>query len=120
MDNFPEIADIEVLELRKKVKELQAKLHDYERILHENGLLEKVSQLSDTEIMCTRELQRFNELSAKGGGLTIEDAKIVDILHKNLLMARGKPVEEDKKKKGKNKDDKHDVAKLLQIVEAKE
>jgi 16S rRNA C1402 (ribose-2'-O) methylase RsmI len=118
---FPELeetSDLELLRTRKDLVELKAKLAQYEAILSENDLLEDAPKLiSDTEIICTRELARYNELSQKGAGLTLEDVKIVDLLTKNLLLAQGKaPVVVEKKTK---KEDKQDLATLLKIAETK-
>ncbi len=120
-DSFPELeetSDLELLRTRKELLELKTKLAQYEAILAENDLLEDAPKIvSDAELICTRELARYNELSQKGAGLTLEDVKIVDLLNKNLLLAQGKaPVVIEKKTK---KEDKQDLATLLKIAETK-
>lgn len=122
MDKFPELeetSDLALLKARKEIVELKVKLQQYEDILKENDLLEEAPKtVSDMEAMAVRELGRFNELSQKGAGLTLEDIKVIDLLHKNLLLARGKaPVEVEKKTK---KEEKADIATLLKLAARKD
>lgn len=116
MNDFPEIADLEVLELRKKVKELEAKLAERERVLEEHDLLDKKSTVSMEEEICVRELERYNMLS-KQGGLQTEDVKNVEVLVKTLYLAKGKtpPPETKAKKKQENTD----IGKLLALAAVK-
>ena len=74
-------------------------------------MLEEVSIISDAEAICANEINKL-KIASDNGILTLEDVKILDILHKNLLLARGKPVEEKKDKKRGAKS----VAELLSIV----
>lgn len=104
--DYPEVQDTE--------SDLRIKLAKYEQILIENDLLELVNKISDAEAICIREIQKLNELSATSG-LNIEDAKIFDILHKNLVLAREKS---GSRKKGK-KEKEVSVADLLSIVRDK-
>lgn len=118
--NFPELeqsSDLELLRTRKELAEMKVKVARYEEILRENELLDSVPVTSDTESLCVRELQRYNELSAKKVPLSLEDIKVIDLLHKNLLMARGKAVPVEKKTK---KEEKVDIGKLLKLAEIKE
>lgn len=109
--DFPEIADLEIVELRQKIKELEQKLSEAERTLEQNGLVP--AKTSEVEQLCIRELERYNELSKKSSLLT-EDVKNVEVLVKTLQLARGKaPVEEKKKKK----EEKPDIGKLLKLAE---
>lgn len=114
-----ETSDLELLRTRKEVVELKAKLQKYEQILKDNDLMDGVEPVvSDVEQICVREIQRYNELSQKGAGLTLEDNKILDLLHKNLLLARGKAVAPEAKKT--KKEEQKDVATLLKLAEGKE
>lgn len=119
--NFPELAetsDLELLRTRKELIELKAKLQQYEDILRDNDLLEHAPKLvSDMESIAIRELQRYNELSQKNVGLELEDHKIIDLLHKNLLLARGKAVAPEAKKTKKEQNE--DVAVLLKLAEVR-
>ena len=122
--DFPEIehtSDLELLRVRKELIEAKAKLVKYEEILKENDLMDEelaaTSQVSDMELICCREIERYNELSAKNSGLQLEDYKILDLLHKNLLLARGKAVAPEAKKT--KAEEKKDVATLLKLAEKK-
>ena len=119
-ETFPEIApetDLELLRTRKELAELKAKVERYELILKENDLLDSVPTTSDAELICTSQLAKYQRTTAAGGVLTLEDMKIVDLLVKNLLLARGKtvPAEDGRKKKNK-KEEQKDYAKLLQLA----
>lgn len=117
-DKFPELDSLELSSLRKKLLELKSKIDKYESVLKENDLLDSVPTASDAELICVRELQRYNELSAKNIPLSMEDVKIIDLLNKNLLLCKGKvPVVVEKKTK---KEEKQDVATLLKIAEKNE
>jgi hypothetical protein len=100
--------------IKEDESDLRIKLAKYEQILIENDLLELVNKISDAEAICIREIQKLNQLSATSG-LTIEDAKVFDILHKNLVLARERA---GTRKKGK-KEKEVSVAELLSIVKDK-
>lgn len=121
--DFPELqesSDLELLRTRKELLELKAKAERYEQILKENDLLDSVPASSDTEILCVKQLSKYREVVDKGIPLSLEDVKIVDILHKNLLLARGKAVPAEDGRTKKKKEEKVDVAKLLQLAGSKE
>lgn len=112
IENYKELVELELERLRRSIQELQLTILSYETILKENNLLDQVAQVSDVEQICFTEILKLKELSGKRG-LNIEEVKILDILHKNLLQAKGKlPIDEGKNKKK----DQVDVAKLLSIV----
>lgn len=96
-------------ELKEENSKLKLEITQYKEILRENGLEDSPS-MSDAETICVNEICRLKELS-EGPGLTFEDTKILDILHKNLLMARGKETKPAKK------DKKLSTAELLSIVD---
>jgi hypothetical protein len=114
MSTYPELDSIEIKQLKKKVAELEIELAKAQAVLKENDLIESVSQISETEAICTNEIHKL-KVASDNGILTLEDIKILDILHKNLLLAQGRPVEEKKDKKRGTKS----VAELLSIVEKK-
>jgi len=111
MSVYPELDSLEIERLKKRVAELEIELAKAQEILKENDLLEEVSIISDAEAICANEINKL-KIASDNGILTLEDVKILDILHKNLLLARGKPVEEKKDKKRGAKS----VAELLSIV----
>lgn len=114
LDNYPEVASAEVERLKKKVAELELELAKARAVLKDNDLEEEVSNISDAEAICTNEIHKL-KVASDNGILTLEDIKALDLLHKNLLLARGKPVEEKKDKKRGTKS----VAELLSIVSEK-
>jgi hypothetical protein len=117
-EKFPELEDLEVLRLRKELLELKVKLQTYEKMLKDNGLLDKLTQMSDGEIVCHAQIAKLKELSDKGVPFQIEEVKQLEILVKTLQIAQGKaPVVEEKKKKEKPSAEK--VAQLLQLASVK-
>jgi hypothetical protein len=111
--NFPEIDNMELTRLKKKVSELEIELAKAQEVLKDNDLMEEVAKVSDTEAICTNEINKLR-IASDNGILTLEDVKILDLLVKNLLAIKGKaPAEGAVKKKGKNS-----VAELLSIVDA--
>lgn len=116
--DFPDLeqtTDLELLRTRKELTELKAKLERYESILKDNDLLDSAPTVSDAELICTSQLAKYQKVTANGGVLSLEEVKIVDLLVKNLLLARGKTVPVEKEKKGK-KDKQEDVAALLKLA----
>lgn len=115
MSDFPEIEDLEILKLRKELQELKAKYAEAEQILKDNGLLDKVSTESDEIRVCKTQIAKLAEISDKGIPFQLEDIKVLEILVKTLMLAKGKlPVET--KEKPKKKEEKPDIAKLLSIA----
>lgn len=118
MDNktpYESFPDLEIIELRKRVRELEQQLSQAQAVLRENGLEDVKTVISDEEAIITRQIAKFKELSDKNVQFNNDDYKNLDILVKGLLAIRGKaaPVE----KKAKKKEEKHDVAKLLKIAQ---
>lgn len=109
-DQFP---DLEVVALREKLQQLEVKLAQAQAVLRDHDLLDHKANISDEELIITKQIGKLRELSDKNIPLQLEDIKILEILVKTLLAIRGKavPVEKDKKK-----DAKPDIAKLLKIA----
>lgn len=118
MSDYSSFPDLEVLDLRKKVRELEVKLTEYEHTLRSNNLLDVVKAPSVEELICIREIQKLDELS-KRQGLQLEDTKIFDTLVKALHLIRSGALPKEEKK-GKKKEEKVDVAKLLHIAGRKD
>lgn len=110
-DEFP---DLEVLALRKQVKELELKLAQAQAVLREHDLLDVKAVISDEESICTAQIAKYKELSDKNIPFQLEDVKNFEILVKTLLAIRGKSVPVEKPKK---KEEKPDIAKLLKIAQ---
>lgn len=75
------------------------------------------TKLDDEELICIMQIQRLKDLAQKRE-LTLDEVKKLDLLHKNLKLARG----ENTVVVGKNKKDIKDVseAKLIEIAAVKE
>jgi hypothetical protein len=117
MENkFPELDQLELEKLRKEVSQLRSKVESYEQILKDNDLLDAVPTASDVELLCINQLSKYKKATDAGAVLSLEEVKIVDILHKQVLLARGKAVPDEGKKKGKKKEEKQDLGKLLAIA----
>ena len=114
MSIYPELDSLEIERLKKKVAELEMELAKARTVIKDNDLEDQVSEVSDAEAICISEIKKLR-IASDNGILTLEDIKILDLLHKNLLLAQGKPVEEKKDKKKGAKS----VAELLSIVERK-
>lgn len=88
----------EVIEKLSSLKLENAKLR---LLLQENGIAEDgLNSISDVEAICIDQLKKLKEVSLSGK-FTETDAKILDILYKNLRMARGLVVEKQNDKKAK-------------------
>lgn len=114
MGTYSELDSLEIERLKKKIIELELTLAKAQSILKDNDLGEETSKISDTEAICASEIHKL-KVASDNGILTLEDIKILDLLHKNLLLARGGPVEEKKDKKKGAKS----VTELLSIVGSK-
>jgi nitrous oxide reductase len=74
-------------------------------ILQDNSLLEKINDITDEEAICIEQIRKLRDRSAKSE-FTEQDSRIFDILHKNLKIARGEKVAQDKSSKTKKMDNK--------------
>ena len=114
MSTYPELDSLEIERLKKKVSELELELVKARAVIKDNGLEEEATTISETEAICINEIHKL-KVASDAGILTLEDVKTLDLLHKNLLLARGRPVEEKKDKQRGSKS----VAELLSIVDKK-
>lgn len=112
MSSYPELDNIEIERLKRRINELEIELVKAKSILEDNDLIEDLPSISDTEAICINEIRKL-KLASDAGILTLEDIKILDLLHKNLLLATGKVVEHKKEKKRGVKT----VAELLSIID---
>lgn len=91
-DNIDDLLE----DLEKKAKEttlprdiegLQKEVLKLRKTLESYGIMEEV-HITNIEYICQKSIDDL-KLKAMHGGLDNEDAKILDLLHKNLRMARG-------------------------------
>ena len=66
-------------------------------ILENNELTGSVSKISDTEAICVEQIRKLKEASARGE-FSETNAKVFDILYKNLRTVRGTPDGAENKK----------------------
>lgn len=111
-ESFP---DLEILELRKRVRELESQLAQAQAVLRENDLLDEKVSISAEEQVCIAQIAKFKELTDNKIPFQPDDVKMFETFVKTLLSIRGKPVPTSTTKK-KKKEDKPDVAKLLAIA----
>jgi tRNA splicing endonuclease len=88
--------------LRREVFVLRKTLEEYGA--------EQYSILSDIEYICSKGISDLKKIS-ETTGLTLDDTKTLDLLHKNLRAARGKLNMKESKHKLKSVDD------LLKLVD---
>jgi hypothetical protein len=82
----------EVERLLEEVDKLQIENTKLELVCKENGILEEIKEISDTEAICVAQIKRLREKSLTAN-FSETDAKILDILHKNLRQCRGEKTE---------------------------
>jgi hypothetical protein len=92
--------EAKIAELQKQVDALQIENTKMEIICMENGLLDDIATVSDTESICTLQIKRLKEKS-QHSDFSETDAKILDILHKNLRMAKDQVLQKDNSRKTK-------------------
>ena len=117
MDKFPEISSMEVEKLRQEVSQLKEELLKAQTLLKENGLIDKLSKVSDAEQIAIDQLSRLKHISDSGLSFDIETTKIYSEMVKTLMLARGKAVVEEPKKRVK--EEKIPTATLLNIAGSK-
>lgn len=92
-----------------EVKALKKEIIRLKKTLEEYGA-DEYSVLTDVEYICIKGIEDLKIL-ADGPGLTQDDAKVLDLLHKNLRMARGQFDKKEPKGKASS------LENLLKIVE---
>ena len=81
-------SDVELSSLRLKILELEVQNAKYKDILLKNNLYPEVEALSDMEQVCISEIRKLKIISNRVM-LTLNEVKALDVLHKNLMQARG-------------------------------
>ena len=104
-----------VKSLEKEMQEIKLLYTKYELLLQNYGLIEKASEISDSEAICIEQLKRLKDKSSINA-FSETDAKILDLLQKNLRISRGEKIEGDKKGKTKSLSN----AELLTLIKTEE
>lgn len=84
-------------------------------LLTDNGLDANPNKISDTEAICLEQLRMLKNISTQKK-FSAEDAKVLDLLHSNLIRARGGKVDDSIGRKAKKLND-GDLLKLVQEIE---
>lgn len=103
--NPPDVVKSEsIAELQEKIKSLQSEVlklrvekQKLEILLSDNGIGVDPEAISDIEAVCVQQLKMLREKSALQP-FTETDSKILDIIHKNLKLARGEKIPENRSK----------------------
>jgi len=86
--------------LRKRIKELELEVSKLKLLLKEIDESASSDSVTDAEIICVKQLEILKEHSSKRE-LTQDEVKTLDILHKNLKIARGEDIRVKPKGKAK-------------------
>lgn len=80
--------EFELMSLRNEVERLTNEVIKYKILLKEVDSDVNPDIVSDEEALCVEQIRKLKEQSAKRP-LTTDEAKRLDIFHKNLKLARG-------------------------------
>jgi hypothetical protein len=95
--------------LERRIKELELENMSYKKTLEEYGITE-ASPITDVELICIKGIENLKAI-AEVGMLSKDDSMVLDVLHKNLRMARGQMEKKEPKGKAQSVDE------LLKIVD---
>ena len=96
--------------LEDEIRELKKTIVRYEKTLGQYSI-DEIENISDIEYICIEEIKKLKALS-NGRGLTEDEIKSLDVLHKNLRQC----VKDQEVNKKKLKEKEADVSELLSIV----
>ena len=103
--------ELEIKSLREEIKTLKNEMTKMKILMKEADIEVDVSKISDEESICVTQMKRLRDLS-ENNQLTKDEVQILDILHKNLKLARG----EDVRVKSKGKVGKMSSEELTNII----
>ena len=106
--------EMNIQRLTDELRRITTKCTKLEIVATDNGLLEEVGSVSDAEAICVEQLKKMKDLSEMVV-FSKDDATVMDILHKNLKLARGEKLPKDSRAKVKN----YSGAELLEIINDK-
>lgn len=84
--------------LQDKIEKLEKENMELKKTLEEYGI-DETSPITDVEYICIKSIESLKTLAENGVPLSESDTKVLDVLHKNLRLARGQM--EKKEPKGK-------------------
>jgi hypothetical protein len=103
--------ELEIKALRNEVQKLTNQLTKYQILLKEIDEGADPSMVSDEESICVTQINRLRQAS-DGRELSNDEVKNLDVLHKNLKLARGENIRVGAQNKTKKLSDK-DLEKLV-------
>lgn len=80
--------DFEIKSLKNELKKLKNELMKYKILLRDLDDEANPDDISDVEVICVTELDKLKK-TTKERELTSDEIKNLDVLHKNLKLARG-------------------------------
>ena len=80
--------DFEIISLRNEIEKLTNEVVKYKILLNEIDSEANPDIISDEEAICVEQIRKLKESSGKRQ-LSTDEVKKLDILHKNLKLARG-------------------------------
>lgn len=80
-------AEVKAEMMSENIDDLQKEIISLRKTLEKYGIKEEL-HVTNIEYICQKGISDLSKL-AQSGGLTQDDAKTLDILHKNLRMVRG-------------------------------
>ena len=107
-DSFADRSENLTSNLTDEIEKLRRENLELRKTLEEHGIVE-FSIINDVEYICSAGILQLKKI-VDTSGLTSDDTKTLDLLHKNLKIARGKIDTKDVNQKAKSIDD------LLRIV----
>lgn len=93
--------DFEVIALKNEIDRLKKEVIKYKILLNEVDSDANPEIVSDTETICVMEINKLKESSLKRQ-LSTDEVKKLDLLHKNLKLARGEGARVGAKSKAKS------------------
>jgi len=84
-------ADFEKKTLKDYIQKLENEITKYRILLKDAGVETDVSDISDEEAICVEQIARLKEKSSEVE-LEKKEVEKLDILHKNLKLARGENI----------------------------
>lgn len=83
--------EFELIALRNEIEKLKNEVIKYKILLNEVDNEASPSFVSDEEVICVEQIRKLKNESAKRD-LSTDEVKKLDILHKNLKLARGQGI----------------------------
>lgn len=94
--------ELEIKALRDEIQKLKNQVTKYRILLKETDESANPDSVSDEEVICVEQISKLRKYSANRD-LTSDEIKNLDVLHKNLKLARGENIRVGSQNKTKKK-----------------